>query len=459
MAVVWFLPNSYKSEAILGFSPQQVSRRYVAEDASGSAEIVTTFTRQILSRPSLVRIVNEFDLYADDRDESTPPELLAERMLSDVKVEPLDIIGPDLTSFKITFTAGDPRLAQQVTSRVVSLFMDQQKKTRGNKIESTTSFLATQADDARKKVAEQEARLQAFKSRYSGELPEQQDLNMVALNNARDDRKTVSDSLKRARSDRQGVLATASERVTRLQAELATLREKYTEYHPTVTQKTQEIVQMQAFVEGLREGRTSGLLSGPLSTDAGLSQLVHRIDLIDRDIQDLTRQDEQLRQRMEDYEARIRVAPLREQQLQDISRDYTLLKDDYAELKKNQLQSQLTAGVEERQEGQQFQVLEPPSLPVRASGPNRLKLSLGGFAVAIGLGIVLAFAREKSDPSFHKEAALAESFKVPIVIGVPLLLSPREKQRRRVRRTLEMAGGVALVAVLATAEFLMYRYR
>ena len=52
-----------------------------------------------------------------------------------------------------------------------------------------------------------------------------------------------------------------------------------------------------------------------------------------------------------------------------LSRDYDNIKKSYEELMAKKLESQISQKLEEKQKGEQFQVLEPADLPT--SRPNR----------------------------------------------------------------------------------------
>jgi hypothetical protein len=151
---------------------------------------------------------------------------------------------------------------------------------------------------------------------------------------------------------------------------------------------------------------------------------------------------------------------VRGQQLAGILRNYDQLKQEYADLLNKETQSRMAADLEKRQEGQQFRLVDQPSLPTVPSSPNRIKISFGGVAGGIALGLALAFFADFRDRSFRSEKDLGQRFALPIVIGLPLLLTPGEQQARSWKRTLEWMAGSALVLAVFVAEFYeFYLYR
>ena len=80
------------------------------------------------------------------------------------------------------------------------------------------------------------------------------------------------------------------------------------------------------------------------------------------------------------YRARLNMTPETEQELADISRGYEESKANYNSLLQKQNQSQLATNLEQNQQGEQFRIIDPASLPDKPSSPNHLLVSLIGLA-------------------------------------------------------------------------------
>ena len=89
---------------------------------------------------------------------------------------------------------------------------------------------------------------------------------------------------------------------------------------------------------------------------------------------------EGLKAQLNVYQARLNQEPVREQQLTDLTRGYEQSKANYDELLKKKNGSEMATSMELRQQGEHFRILDPPSLPVKPSFPNRLKLCGIGLA-------------------------------------------------------------------------------
>jgi succinoglycan biosynthesis transport protein ExoP len=453
------LPNRYTSQATLVVVQQQVSQRFVEPGTSTTAaDAIQAMTRELLSRGQLLRIIEDFGLYSDMRQHQTP-EVLAERMRNDIVIDPLDQIGrSDFGAFRITFTAASPHLAQAITGRLTSLFIETNLKSRGDSAARTTSFLSEQLEAARKKLAEQEQRLQDFKMHNSGELPEQQQATLGALTGLQIQLQSTTAGLSRAQQQRKSLEASVGAAIrgslAGLQSERAALLIRYTPLHSEVIKKDQEIARWQDFLE---HWRTGGQLTTTLLDNPAIASLRSQVDANAAEIEQLSKDQQTLTAQIEQSQKRLNIAPIREQQLAGMLREYELYKSEYEDLQNKRLQSQLTTNLEEKQEGQQFRLVDPPTVPVVPSSPARVKICLGGLAGGLFLGLALAFLIDTRNHCFHLEKELSQSFKLPLVVGIPLLLTPAEERARTWKRAFEWLAATSMAVGVFAAELYIYR--
>jgi len=81
-----------------------------------------------------------------------------------------------------------------------------------------------------------------------------------------------------------------------------------------------------------------------------------------------------------------------------------------------------------------------------------MKVGLGGAAGGLVLGLALAFWVNFRNGAFQSERELSAQLALPLVIGVPLMLTPNE-QRGRARRVIyEWIAGTALTMAVIAAE-------
>ncbi len=509
VAVLYQIPNRYTSEATLLVVPQQVPARYVTPTTETNiADALQAMTQDVLSRARLLELIDEFGLYAKERQRLAPEEVL-ELMRKYIDIKPADPTPgrKDINSFKISFVAEKAALAQQVTSKLTSFFIQANLKTREDQATNTTNFLQAQLDSAKNKLTVQEAKMRDFKAQYLGELPEQLQGNLAIFNGAQLQLQNLEGSIDRAQQQRvyleslisgyqrlaaaHGVpaggisgldnyarqptpLQTAQSDLTRLQASRAQLVSIYKPAHPSVIAIDREISAEQAVVESLRisgnskadNAHESALTppatpttpSAEVEDDSSITQLKSQLEANRLDIENLTKAEAQQKAVISQYQNRLNLTPVREQQLAGILRDAELAKQDYADLLGKEQQSQLAMSLEKQQGGQQFRLVEPPSLPDLPSSPQRIKFSLMGIGAGLALGLVIAFLTDLGRPTLHTMREVSQRFGAPLVIGLPLVFTQREKRRRNWKTTFQWMGGSVLALAIGAAEFYVLRH-
>ena len=477
LAVLSRIPNRYSSEATLLVVQQQVPQRYVLPTTTTNIkEGLQATTEEVLSRTRLLSIIDEFGLYAKER-RRLSPEALLDNMHRDIAIEPVESEAAqnaqkDVTSFKISYIASSPQLAQEVTTRLTSLFITQNTETREHQAATTTDFLREQVEAARNKLGEAEEQVRAFKMQHLGELPEQQVGNLAIIAGLQAQLQNAMNGLSRAEEQRQYLQALSESQtlilandLAKLKSERAKLLDLYTPQYPAVLKLNEKIAQKEASIKGWQGWRASGVQPPPQADasstsspdeDVSLGQLRGQMEANRLEIANLSKEQQRLKGEVDQYQGRLNATPVREQQLAGILRNYDQLKQDYSDLLTKESQSQMAQDLEKRQEGQQFRQVDRPSLPTRPLSPDRIKISLGGAAAGVGLGLVIAFILDLMDRSFHSEEDLSQRFALPIVVGVPLLLTSQEEDSRTRKRVFEWLAGSGLVLAVFLAE--VYEY-
>jgi polysaccharide chain length determinant protein (PEP-CTERM system associated) len=462
LLVVRQLPDRYASEAVLA-RHQPVSQGYAlgAPTILTNDEAVETIKREVLSRPRLIAIVKQFGLYTNPRAKGATAERLVQAMRREITIEPLDPVklANESSSFKISFTADNPKVAQSVVDQLVQIFIDANVKTRENRAEETTTFLRAQVDAAREKLSQQEQRVHEFKAQYAGELPEQQQGNSVAATELQTQLQNTLNSLDRVKQQRAAQEASLAGTLMRRRAERATLLGRYTPRHPEVLKKEQEIATMEAVLRRLRGDSTAGGNPQSLATpdDPVLAEVVRQAETSGREFESLTREAARLRSTVGQYQGRLNMAPLREQQLSGLLRDYDLSKQEYTALLNRQLQAELAGNLEERGEGVQFRLVDPPTLPLGPNSPPRIPICLGGAAAGVLLGLGLAFLLHFLDGSLKSEKSAKQRFALPIVLGIPPMRTVAEERRLIWRRRFEWVTACAMTLAVVVAEVYVLR--
>ena len=174
-------------------------------------------------------------------------------------------------------------------------------------------------------------------------------------------------------------------------------------------------------------------------------QLEGQLKANQQEIEDTRRELARVDEQITSYQTRLNGTPIREQQLADLTRDYDQSKSNYDSLLKKQMQSQLATNLEKRQQGEQFRIIDPPSLPNKPVSPDRMKISMIGIFVGLLAGTALVVAVEMIEDRVRNEDEVMRIVNVRILAAIPHLFTPEEekKQRRAEVAGVELRGADA----------------
>jgi succinoglycan biosynthesis transport protein ExoP len=463
LAVVWFvlqLPDQYTSGAVFALIQPQVSKQYVDSMTDrSSSEMIRAVTREVLAVPRLSGIVESFGLFAAERGRLTP-EQLGERLRESIDVAPVDQANPraDYTAFRLAFTAENAKLAQQVLSQLASLFVEVNLKERGSQAQTTTTFLKAQMDLAKQRMDRQEQVLLSARMSNMSQNPAANQARLGVITDLRMQLQNSNSALNRLAQQRASVETTLNASLARLQNERNGLLKSYTQKHPTILQKDKDIAQVQNVLASLKKGAAAATPSEP-PTDPVLAQLATQIETNSAETQRLETEAKTIHEEINRYQSGMSSpSPAREQEVERAQRDYDLLKQEFADRQAKYFRSQMTADLVEAQSGQNFRLVDPPTLPALPSGPKRLKISLGAIGVGLVVGLGLAFLLEMRRNTFLREADLRNVYHGALVIGMPVLTTRSEDRWRRARLALEFTCGAVMIAAVSAAEYYIFRH-
>ena len=496
----WLWPSTYESEALILVEQQKVPDQYVIPNVTANLQgRLQSMSQQILSRTRLQSTIDRFHLYAQPRGleallKSGDP---VERMRDDIKIELVDAPGRpgDLTAFKMHYSAVSPELAREVNSELTTLFIDENLKTQTQLSENTTAFLEKELEDARANMADQEAKVASFKAKHLGELPSQLESNVQILSglqgqlqntqrtlDAARQQKLYLESLQQQYESAQATLGNATEdpngaspqtleqQILDLQRRLRDLQAKYTDQYPDIVALKEEISK----AEGLKKQNekemadnqkepqaTNGVDAASMEqvqrgSPSSMMQVQSQLKANQLEISNDERRAKDLEAEISGYQSRLNLTPETEQELTNISRGYEESKSNFDSLLQKQMQSQLATSLEHRQQGEQFLIIDPPSLPPKPSAPNRLAFSLGGLIAGFLLGLGLASVLELVDVRVRQEKDLEGIVPVRVLVGIPRLSTQRESVVRARRWWTEIGAVTALVLLIMLGNLYVF---
>jgi len=478
-ASAWVIPAKYASESVVLVEPPKVPKGLVAPNVEVDlADRVQSMSTQVLSRTRLLNLIEKFHLYPSY---ANSPDDQVENMREDVKFEMVEAPAAngkqELIAFKMAYKAPDPMVAQKVNAALTSFFVDENVRASQEQSEATTRFLDSQAKAFGQTLADEEARLRAYEAQHDGSLPQQLQSNIQILNGIQSQlqaaqasheralqQQTYLSSLQKQYETMGGAVdapASVDNQLESARAQLADMQARYTDDHPDIKKLKETIAGLEKLktnmgAEAKEKLETNTASAAQVQAMAPLVQLQSQIKVNKMEIQTSTEQMQRLEQAGQMYQARLNATPAVEAEMSDMMRDFGNLKKQYVDLLAKKQESSLATNLERQQQGAQFRVIDPPSLPDKPSFPDRFKFSLAAIGVGLVLALLFGVGSEFLDDRIRNEQALSEAVSLPVLVEIPPLPTPREIRAARWRPWFAVAATVAVVILLPSAVAYTY---
>ena len=443
LAATYVLPNRFTSQTLVLVEQQSVSTELVKPVITEATnQRLASMKEQILSRSRLQPIIEKFGLFPGLRD-TVHMEDLVVRLRSQIEVTPIDTMqgtaNRQLPGFHINVTADNPQVAQRICTEITTMFMEQNSSETSKRNTQATEFFSQQVDEAKRKLDEQDARLAEFKKKYMGALPEQEQQNLALLSGMNTQLDAATQALARAQQDKgfnESLLAsqlanlkmvksgestpeTMEQQLTTLQDQLTALQARYTPDHPDVIKVKSQIEQLRK-----RMNDTPKANNSTQSTQAGIEspaiqQLRAKLRQDDLNIADLVKRQGQIQSQINLLQGRIQSSPAVEQQFKELTRTYQTALDFYNDLLRKRDQAEVAKQLDQQQGGEQFSVLDPPSLPMSPSFPKKPIFGAGGLGGGLTIGLALLYLLAALDGSMHTERDVEVCLKLPVLAMIP----------------------------------------
>jgi polysaccharide chain length determinant protein (PEP-CTERM system associated) len=466
VTLVMALPDVYRSSATVLIEGQQVPQELARSTVASELEIrLATMSKNIMGRSRLQGLISRLGLYEDLREgasEGPRMEAAVDRMREDVKLELKESQtnrGPQrpTIAFELSYRGRDPQTVALVTNTLASSYVEENLKARERYATETTEFLKVQLGESKKRLDEQEERVNALRARYRGELPQQGQANIARLESMNSQLRLNNDNQVRLVERRDILVAQIAQaraeagsepdevRLQRLKGELATLRIKYTDLWPDIIRIKDEIANLE---KQLALPKPKKPVEEVPPTPQVL-RLQEALKSAETELGLLKAEDQRLRRDITAYQTRIDNAPQREQEYIELTRDYETTKELYNTLLKRYGEAQIGESMEQRQKGEQFRILEPATPVYSPAAPRRSRLLLAGLGLAVVLGAGAMVLAEILDTSFHSVDDLRSFSALPVLVAIPRIVTEADARRRRTR--FRMAAGAALAGLVLTA--------
>lgn len=413
--VGWFyistMPDEYESKAIVNVDSATmlrplIQRMTVQSDTRGLIDIM----RQLMfTRPKLERVAKLANINLDSKTEAEKQPLIEELK------ESIEISGGRDDLFSISYSGHEAKQAQSVVHAVLTVFSEQAQQRGISDTGSAQQFIEEQIREYEVRLRNAEKARENFLRVNSDLMPNEGGGHINELSRIKDQLQTARLELSEVSSREvvlqrqisealQGAVVNPVDRgnsvSTPEDAKIAELEERMNELLLRFTPNYPDVISIKIKLSDLQKVRqiklgkmsddpnvlNSGAMANPYIQTLKLSlnevetekaSILSRVGVLNHRIKDIE----------EGMDSRLRL----ETEMQNMDRDYTIIKENYLNLIESREKAAMTAKADRNQGVLKFKIVDAPSVPVEPSGPNRKLLNSISLIVGLLVGSIFAF--------------------------------------------------------------------
>ena len=466
VAVALALPSIYKSTSTILIEEQDIPADFVMATVTSYVEQrLQSINQRIMSYTRLSEIIQRFALYPELRDKRTAEEIV-EKMKEDTALEPVSTEVVDrrtgkpmsaTIAFTVSYEGKNPETVQQVTNVLTSLFLAENLEERKKQAQETATFLESEMDKIKEKLADLEAKVAVFKNEHINELPELLQLNLQSLDRIErefDLAKKQLSNLNERKIYYQAQLAgidpyletdedlVSQRRLDELKVELVRLTKTFSDEYPDVRKSRAEIAQLEKQLAAAEAARKS---TKKQPDNPAYINLAAQLTNVRAEIELLQHQIKELELSAGEFRRRIAATPNIEEAYNALIAERKNTQAKFDDLMRKHMEAGVAQGLEKEQKGERFTLIESARLPETPYKPNRLAIMLIGLVLGVGSGIGFASLREFSDDSVRSPDQLEFVTKFPVLAGIPPIITRKDISRRRWKRVALATGTIGVI--------------
>jgi len=508
VVVAFLWPDTYVSVATIRVVPPQVPENFVPANVNTDVQgRVNSLIQLILNRASLTNIINTHNLYKRERERLPLDDVIENMRLYDIKCCPLLQTANTQRSertqypaFQIGFAYNNRFIAQKVTTDLVARFLEENVREVSQQTVSTTQFLRDQWDTAKKKLDDIEQKLSVFRTQNMGRLPEEQQSNYQGLNAMQGQMLTLNTSMNRvnqekllyenqlrifreqlsnlkdpnstdqAQQQKNEKLAEKDREIEQYENAIASARERYKESHPDVQRLANMLAAAKKQREAIVKQEEAKKPDAPVARtpnpqiareqrdlNVAMQRIQGLVQAKDLEMDDYKKQSGELEKTIRLYQSRIESVPVGIKEYDQLIRERDLARRDYEDLDRRLNASAMSTALENRQQGERLEQLDPPSIPQTPTQPKRPLIIAIGAGIGLIAGICLAGAWEVKDTALKNLKDVRAYTQLPVLGSIPLLENDLIVRRRK--RLAWLAWSTAgLVGVIIMSGSVVYYF-
>lgn len=416
VAAAFLLPTTYRSSAVLLVESQELPPDLVGSPVTALIDQrIAKIRQQVLSRGDLINLIQQYNLYPNDRREKPLSEIV-DKMRENTIVEALSADigqrqGPANTiAFSMSFDYREAAQAQLVMQSYVERFLELDATQMAEQAGNTVQFLTDQANSIQQQIATIEGRITQIKTANGAILAQ---AGMATISNP------GSYDSQIAALQRENMLLTQQVRtqsaqkdpvVQQAESNLAAVRAVYTDDHPDVRAAERQLEAAKSVAESRLASGTGGTDVASAAISANNAQIAAlgqaRAAEASRSSSSLSAQ------------AR---APVVMEQIAQLESRAEALRSQFRDVSGRLLNARSSARMETEQKGERLSVVDPASMPDEPLSPNRELLAAAGVLGGLAGGVLLAILAEILLRPIRGVAEIERLLGVPPLVVIPTM--------------------------------------
>jgi len=426
----FLLPRSYVSSATLLVESQNLPGTTAAGgDDNVIDRRMARVRQQILSRPDLVQLIQDNNLY-NVADRKKPLSELVETMRDDTSISAVDADiaragsggqNQGSIAFQLAFSYSQPELAQLVAQTFIDRLLKLDASQTQSSAQGNVRFLEDQEASLGSQVRAIEGEINRITGQNGTALANVGGLGTLNLGGGGNYEGQIA-ALRRENAQLQTQTGrSAIDRdpsVIAAEAQLTTAKAMYADDHP-------DVKLAQTRLQAARTAATA-VNAGAVSTS-----VQNQIALNNSAIGELTRAKAADQSRAAIVAAAQARGPQVAQRVQQLQSRGEIIKADLSRVSSQLLQARGVEKLTDTQRGERLTLIEPPVTPDRPTSPNRPALIAGGVLGGLGIGVGLALLLELVLRPIRSVGALTRVTGIPPLGVVPVLKPHRSRGAKR----------------------------
>ncbi|WNO60700.1 XrtA system polysaccharide chain length determinant [Rheinheimera sp. MMS21-TC3] len=394
-----------------------------------SSDEIKLIARTLLSRPNLEKIARATDLDIEAKDDKAF-EGLIDGLQKQIQISSA---GRE-NLYVIAYNNPKPQLALKVVQETLNTFVESQLGSSRADSQTAERFFEKEIADYERRLVAAEIRLSDFKKNKMAMLPSSESNyygQISAEKQKLEEAKLVLRELETRLASAQsqltgeepvfGVMPYSSgsnvpmtqydDRIRTLKAQLDNLLIRFTEQHPDVlevkrrteqleNQRQEELAQI-AKMSAENPGQSASLNQNSFYQELRIS-----VSRLSSEVASAKVRVQAYTAKVADLESKLNLIPEIEAEFTGLNRDYDITKSKYEALLARRESAELSRRANASDQDVQFNVIEPPRVPLTPSGPNRGLFYTLVLIVGIGLGVFIAFLRSLISPVLSRASQL-----------------------------------------------------